>query len=40
MDEATAKKIVSDRRVMAVIRKYCDERDLPYPPKLIEWLSE
>lgn len=39
MDEATAKKIVRERRTMRTVQKQCDKQGLPYPPELIRYLS-
>lgn len=39
MDEATAKTLIATRRTMAKVQKACDDRDLPYPPELVEYLT-
>lgn len=40
MDEATAKTIVAERRMMAKVQRACDEQDLPYPPELTAYLLD
>ena len=40
MDEATVKRIVSQRRVMAKVQKHCDKHNLPYPSELIAYLMD
>ena len=40
MDTATAKLIVINRRAMRKLQRMCDERDLPYPPELIRYLTD
>ena len=40
IDDYTAKKIVLERNAMNKVQKYCDEKNLPYPPELVTYLYD
>ena len=40
MNNAKAKLIVINRRAMRKLQRMCDEGGLPYPPELIQYLTD